>query len=107
MVEITEKAASEIKSLLDSENKNDHAVRVFVSGMSCCGVQYGMSLDNEFGTDDITVEEKGIKIVLNKNDQEGLENATIDYVDGPNGTGFIIDNPQPASGCGPCGGGCH
>ena len=107
MVDITVKAASEIKSLLESENKADHALRVFVAGMSCCGVQYGMFLDNEFGEDDITVDSQGIKIVLNKNDADGLLGATIDFVDGPNGSGFIIDNPKTSGSCGPCGGGCH
>ncbi|MBC7086293.1 MAG: iron-sulfur cluster assembly accessory protein [Methanomethylovorans sp.] len=106
MVEITEKAAAEIKSLLESENKTDHALRVFVAGMSCCGVQYGMSLDNEFGEDDVTFDSQGIKIVLNKNDVDGLSEATIDYIDSPNGSGFIIENSKTSAGCGPCGG-CH
>ena len=46
MVEVTDKAAVELKSLLEEQNKQDVALRVFIAGMSCCGVQYGMSLDN-------------------------------------------------------------
>lgn len=110
MVEITEKAAAELKSLLEAQEKQDHSLRIFVAGMSCCGVQYGMSIDNEISEDDdVTEEISGIKFVMNKNDVEGLSTAIVDYVDGPSGKGFIIDNSASAAAdaCGSCGGGCH
>ncbi len=107
MVEVTDKAAAELKSLLEEQEKQDHALRIFVAGMSCCGVQYGMSLENEISEEhDLVVEDNGLKIVMNKDDAEGLENAKIDYVDGPSGKGFIIDNPDGASCGSSCGGGC-
>ncbi|WP_406660229.1 iron-sulfur cluster assembly accessory protein [Methanolobus sp. ZRKC3] len=110
MVEITEKAATELKSLLEEQEKQDQALRLFVAGMSCCGVQYGMSLDSEISEEeDVTEEVSGIKLVMNKNDVEGLSSAVIDYVDGPSGKGFVIDNSASAAAdsCGSCGGGCH
>ncbi len=106
MVEVTDKAAAELKSLLEEQEKQDHALRIFIAGMSCCGVQYGMSLENDISEEhDLVVEDNGLKIVMNKDDADGLANATIDYVDGPSGKGFIIDN-QAGSACGTCGGGC-
>jgi iron-sulfur cluster insertion protein len=44
---------------------------------------------------------------MNKDDADGLSEAKIDYVDGPSGKGFIIDN-QNGGGCNTssCGGGC-
>ncbi|WP_292470243.1 iron-sulfur cluster assembly accessory protein [Methanolobus sp.] len=108
MVEITDNAAVELKSLLEEQDKKDVALRVFVAGMSCCGVQYGMSLEDEISEDkDLVLEEKGLKIVMNKDDAEGLADAKIDYVDGPSGKGFVIDN-QSGGGCNTssCGGGC-
>ena len=44
---------------------------------------------------------------MNKEDADGLTEAKIDYVDGPSGKGFIIDN-QNGGGCNSssCGGGC-
>ncbi|WP_094227144.1 HesB/IscA family protein [Methanolobus psychrotolerans] len=109
MVEVTDKAAAELKSLLEEQNKQDVALRVFIAGMSCCGVQYGMSLEDEISEDhDLIVENKGLKIVMNKDDADGLSNAKIDYVDGPSGKGFVIDNPSSGGGCSSssCGGGC-
>ncbi|WP_407355305.1 HesB/IscA family protein [Methanolobus sp. WCC5] len=109
MVEVTDKAAAELKSLLEEQNKQDHALRIFIAGMSCCGVQYGMSLEDEISEEhDLVVEDNGLKIVMNKDDADGLSNAKIDYVDGPSGKGFIIDNPVSGAGCGTsCGGSCH
>ncbi|MBN2109997.1 MAG: iron-sulfur cluster assembly accessory protein [Methanosarcinaceae archaeon] len=108
MVELSEKASAELKSLLAEQEKEDHSLRIFVAGMSCCGVQYGMSLENEIsGEEDVVEEINGLRIVMNKNDVEGLSTATIDYVDGPQGKGFIIDNPAAAGACGTCGGGCY
>jgi iron-sulfur cluster insertion protein len=109
MVEVSEKAASELKSLLQEQDKQDYSLRIFIAGTSCCGVQYGMSLDNDISEDEDIVEEKnGLKIVMNKNDMDGLSTATIDYIEGPQGNGFIIDNASSAGSCGTsCGGGCH
>jgi iron-sulfur cluster assembly accessory protein len=110
MVEITEKAAVELKSLLEEQEKQDQLLRLFVAGTSCCGVQYGMSLDDEISEeDDVTEEVNGIKLVMNKNDAEGLASAIVDYVDGPSGKGFVVDNSasSAADSCGSCGGGCQ
>lgn len=107
MVEVTDNAAVELKSLLEEQDKKDVALRVFVAGMSCCGVQYGMSLEEEISEEnDLVVEVKGLKIVMNKDDADGLDGANIDYVDGPSGKGFVIDN-QSGGGCNTssCGGG--
>ncbi|TGC08149.1 HesB/IscA family protein [Methanolobus halotolerans] len=106
MVDVSDKAAAELKTLLDEQEKQDYSLRVFIAGMSCCGVQYGMSLENEISEEDVTEEINGLKIVMNKDDVEGLSSATIDYVDGPQGKGFVIDNSSSANACGSCGGGC-
>ncbi|MDF1533364.1 MAG: iron-sulfur cluster assembly accessory protein, partial [Methanosarcinaceae archaeon] len=47
MVKITETAAVELKSLLESEEKQGHSLRIFIAGMGCSGIQYGLALDNE------------------------------------------------------------
>ena len=108
MVEVTDKAAAELKSLLEEQDKQESALRIFIAGMSCCGVQYGMSLEDDISEDnDVVVEDNGLKIVMNKDDVDGLSNAKIDYVDGPSGKGFIIENTSSSAVCGSsCGGGC-
>ncbi|MBP2030552.1 iron-sulfur cluster assembly accessory protein [Methanohalophilus levihalophilus] len=107
MVEITDIAAQELKSLMESEDKKDHALRIFVAGLGCSGVQYGMALDNETKEDDVTITDKDVKIVMAPDVQEELDEAKIDFIETPDGKGFIIDNPKAMSSCGSCGGGCH
>ena len=100
MVEITETAAVELKSLLESEEKQEHSLRIFIAGMGCSGIQYGLALDNESKEDDITVSSNDINIVMGKDVSEALDAAKVDYIDTVHGKGFVIDNPNAASACG-------
>ena len=42
---LTEAAASEVKSLLAEQERDDLYLRVYVAGGGCSGLQYGMALD--------------------------------------------------------------
>ena len=107
MIEITDAAADELKSLIESENKQGHALRIFIAGIGCSGTQYGMALDNETKEEDVTVDSKDIKIIMTTDIQEELSDATVDFIETPQGKGFVIDNPNAmADSCGTCGG-CH
>ena len=44
------------RELLEESGKADHALRIFVRGMSCSGPAYGMALDNEPRDDDSVAE---------------------------------------------------
>ncbi len=107
MVKITDTAAAELKLLLESEEKKDHSLRIFVAGMGCSGIQYGMSLDTEVNEEDVTIESKDIKIVMTNDLVDSLSEASIDYIESSEGKGFVINNPNAASSCGSCGGTCH
>ena len=106
MIEVTEKAASELKTLLEQEEKPELALRIFVAGVACSGVQYGLAFDDEVKEDDVTMESNGIKLVMNKDIEISFSEGSIDFVEDENGKGFLIRNPT-AGGCGTCGGGCH
>lgn len=106
MIEITDTAAAELKELLEKENKNDHGLRVFAAGMSCSGVQYGLTLEKTAKEDDAVSESNGIKIFFKKDIQEDIEEFKIDFIDNEYGKGFVIDNPNASkcgSGCSSCG----
>ena len=106
MIEVTEKAASELKTLLEQEEKPELALRIFVAGVACSGVQYGLAFDDELKEDDVTMESNGIKLIMNKDIERSFSDGIIDFVEDENGKGFLIRNPT-AGGCGTCGGGCH
>lgn len=105
MIEITDAAASELKQLLEEQNKRDHVLRIFEAGLGCRGVQYGLSLEKSPGKEDDVLESKGIKIIFCKDLQEDIEELKIDFIDNDNGKGFVINNPGAScgSGCGSCG----
>lgn len=102
MVEVTELAAGELKSLLKQENKADHALRIFVAGMGCSGIQYGLTLDNNKKNEDVELTSNGIKLFMTGEVQESLDGAEIDYIDNEYGQGFVIKNPNAPS----CRSGC-
>ena len=109
MIDITESAASKIKDLLEEQGKTDHALRIFVRGMSCSGPAYGMALDNEPREDDSIADFNGLKVVVDPLSAQYVEGAQVDWVDGLMGRGFTVVNPtyQAQSGGGGCGsGGC-
>ncbi|MDD3247615.1 MAG: iron-sulfur cluster assembly accessory protein [Methanosarcina sp.] len=106
MIEVTEKAAVELKTLLEQEGKPELALRIFVAGVACSGVQYGLALDEEVKEDDVTIESNGIKLVMAKDIEKSFTDGSIDYVEDENGKGFLIRNLGAGGGCGTCGS-CH
>jgi iron-sulfur cluster assembly accessory protein len=107
MIDITESAASKIKDLLVEQGKTDHALRIFVRGMSCSGPAYGMALDNEPRDDDAVTEFNGLKVVIDPLSAQYVEGAQVDWIDGLMGRGFTVVNPTYQAQGGGCGsGGC-
>ena len=105
MIDITPSAATKVRELLEESGKTDHALRIFVRGMSCSGPAYGMALD-EPRQDDAVTELDGVKIVVDPLSAQYVEGAQVDYVDGLMGRGFTVSNPAYQSQGGGCGGGC-
>lgn len=99
-ITVTKKAAEKIKALIKQEKKK--ALRISVLPGGCSGYQYGMELDDKVAADDITVEEHGIKIFIDKESIKKLNGSNVDYIDSLQGAGFKIDNPKAAKTCG-CG----
>lgn len=102
MVTLTDRAASEVKGLLDKQEKPDAMLRVFVAGGGCSGFQYGMSLEEEPSEGDQTFDINGVKVIIDPRSAMYVGGAEIDFVDSMMGGGFKIDNPNAVSSCG-CG----
>lgn len=105
MVSVTEKAAAELRNILEKEKKQGCGLRIFMAGFSCHGPQYGLTLEENPESEDRVLESKGVKVFLDKNMDSLLSNAEIDYIKTEQGSGFVINNPNAHAGsCGPCGG---
>jgi iron-sulfur cluster assembly protein len=99
---VTPIAAEKIQELLVQRNIPNHALRVFVSGGGCSGLQYGMAFEANPQEFDTVIEASGVKLVVDPTSVMYIGGATIDYVDSLMGGGFRIDNPNAVSTCG-CG----
>jgi len=99
---VTDAAVKKIKDLLAKENKVGYALRVAVSPGGCSGFMYQMNFEKESVESDVVIEEKGVKILVDKDSVDMLRGAEIDYVDNLNESGFKINNPNAKHGCG-CG----
>jgi iron-sulfur cluster assembly protein len=99
MINLTEMAESQLKTLMREQNLPDLGLRVFVAPGGCSGFQYGMRFeDTEIDGDQI--EERGsIKLYVDEFSAQYLEGAEIDYVDELMGGGFTIHNPNAISSC--------
>jgi iron-sulfur cluster assembly accessory protein len=102
-ITLSERAASELKGLIEENNKENAALRVWVAGGGCSGLQYGMALDDaEPEEGDLVLHDKGVKIFVDGMSMKYMVGAVVDYVDDTLGGGFKIENPNAVKSCG-CG----
>ena len=101
-VVLSERAAEEISGLLERQGKSEAALRVFVSGGGCSGLNYGMAIDDEIEEDDFLFTCNGVKVVVDPHSMPYIKGASVDYVEDVMGGGFKIDNPNAVRSCG-CG----
>ena len=107
-------ASDAVKNILSERNLEGYALRVYVAGGGCCGVSFGMALDNNIRDVDMIIEANGVKVLVDEVSIDYLRGATIDFVNDPvRGAGFAVDSPSAKGhehahgegGCG-CGGSC-
>jgi iron-sulfur cluster assembly protein len=102
MITVTTNAAEKLGGIMTQKGMTDtHALRVFVKGGGCGGMQYGMTFDTP-REDDEVYDQNGLRVIVDPTSLAYIEGANIDYVDNLMGGGFHIDNPQAVSSCG-CG----
>jgi len=92
---LTEPAANKLQEVLQQKGVADtHALRVFVQGGGCGGMQYGMTFDDSPRADDEISEQFGVKVIIDPISLFYINGARIDYVDSLMGGGFAIENPN-------------
>lgn len=102
MVTLTPSAVQAVRDLLAKRELTGYALRVFVSGGGCSGLQYGMALEGNIRAEDFTREFEDVKVVVDEVSINYLRGATVDYIENVMGSGFKIENPNAVSACG-CG----
>jgi iron-sulfur cluster assembly accessory protein len=105
-VELTENAATKVRTLLDQEGRDDLALRVAVQPGGCSGLRYQLFFDERQLDGDVVTDFSGVNVVVDRMSAPYLSGATIDFVDSIERQGFTIDNPNATGSCA-CGDSFH
>jgi len=101
LIDISEFASKQIKEML-AQNDDNLFLRVGVVDGGCSGLSYDLKLDDIQTEEDLYLEIRGVKVLVDSRSIEFLEGLKIDYlVKGMTG-GFTMDNPNVKASCG-CG----
>jgi len=107
-ITVTEKAASEVKRIIQEQQTAGSMpekiyLRLRVVGGGCSGYQHKLDLDPAVNEKvDEVFDFHGVPVAVDKRSLIYLDNATVDFHDDLNRRGFSISNPAAKSTCG-CG----
>ena len=102
-ISVTKKAADKYKAILKEEGKECWALRFGLKAAGCSGFEYLLDYSEQPEADDeVFATLHDLALHVHKNDVPRLIGCEIDYVDGLNGAGFKISNPNVKGSCG-CG----
>ena len=99
---LTDSAVQKIRELtVGNDSADEQALRVAVRGGGCSGFQYSLALDKA-KEDDHVFDHEGIAVLVDKVSMQFVFGSEVDYVDGLQGAGFTVNNPNVVAACG-CG----
>ena len=98
-ITITQPAAQKLQTIMTEKGIEGHALRVFVSGGGCSGLNYGMTFAEAAEEDDKVINSDGFKVIVDQASLFYLKGAEIDYIDSLMGGGFRIENPNAVQSC--------
>ena len=97
---LTPTAAEIVRGLRQQQHLDDsYALRVYITGQTCSGFQYGMALDNKPRETDASFESEGLQVLVDEMSIQYMAGATVDYNDDQRGKGFLVDNPNVTPSC--------
>ena len=101
-IALTDNAAEKILTLISEEENPSLKLRVFVTGGGCSGFQYGFSFDEMVNEDDTIISHKGADLLVDPLSYQYLAGSKVDYMEGLEGSRFMVENPLATTTCG-CG----
>ncbi len=103
MITLTDNSAEKVREFLAAQATvaETAGLRVGVRGGGCSGFQYALAFDEQREGDTV-FEDKGIRLLVDRASLPYVHGSTIDFVDGLQGAGFKVDNPNVIAACG-CG----
>jgi iron-sulfur cluster assembly protein len=99
MVTLTDKAAGKVKELMNGDAQQ--GLRVAIRGGGCSGFQYALAFDQQHDEDQV-FEYSDIRLLIDRESLPLVDGSEVDYVEGLQGAGFAVNNPNVVAACG-CG----
>ncbi len=88
--------------MISEEENRELKLRVCVTGGGCSSAQYGFTFDEKVNEGDMTIEKKGVVMVIDPMSLQYLVDGEVDYIEGLEGSRFLVNNPNASTTCG-CG----
>ena len=101
-ISITKKAATRVKGIIKSDQKDGCGLRLSVISGGCSGMNYNITFDNKKGEFDKVFKSMGVEIYCDLQSWLYLKGTIIDFSDDILSGGFKIKNPNASRTCG-CG----
>ena len=101
MVTLTAEAKDKLRSLIAAEAELGAGLGVQVVPGGCSGFEYDLSLSAPEDGDEV-VENDGVRVIVDRYSVPYLLGVELDYEEGFQGAGFLINNPNASASCG-CG----
>jgi iron-sulfur cluster assembly protein len=103
MITLTDKGAQKVEEFLAAQATvvETAGLRVGVRGGGCSGFQYALAFDEQRDGDTV-FEDKGIRLLVDTPSLPYVKGSVIDFVEGLQGAGFKVENPNVIAACG-CG----
>lgn len=102
-IEVTPEAATKLQELRAGDPDKRAFLRLYVSGRSCCSFMYGLAFDENADETDAVTHAAGLNVAIDAQSLPYCDGAKVEWVEGTEGTGFLVRNPSLGGGCA-CGG---
>jgi iron-sulfur cluster assembly protein len=102
IVRLTDAAANRIREIMAKSDGRYIGVRVGVTNGGCAGMSYTMDYAESAGPLDETVEDKGVRILIDPKAVMFLIGTEMDYKRDRLAARFVFNNPNQTEACG-CG----
>ena len=102
VLELSDNAAKKVRQLRESEGNQDLMLRVYVTGGGCSGFSYVFNFAESVNEDDAEVSNGDVKMLVDSLSYQYLVGSVVDYLEGLEGSRFVVQNPNATTTCG-CG----
>jgi len=99
MIELTESAATAIRTAISGAQAPVEGLRIMVQAGGCAGHKYMMGLVQSAQEGDLAFEKAGVRVFVDPGSVDLLTGVTLDFTVGLEGAGFTFNNPNATTSC--------